>query len=298
MQKNSITNKITPCCNLPFSVIYWWVSNLTLSSEANREFIISKLSQSGTLSIDAWKVLINSGTLETDSTLTKVEFLAWFDCKRQPSCEQLKVLIESFKVGNWTPEAELPPNIALIDAIINGVDHEGNVYTKEQVDEMLTASFGGELKIADNPQPTTPKWWFASETGTYIHAGNIVTEANKINIILFDGTNWKKIIIPINVVFKTLFNVADNTTGSTDNAVFNYLKTITFDGKNLVLQGNSQQVYVNSQFQDFLVYSGASIGSDGNGSYANIPPTAGGIAVVYSESLIYPSKLLKIVVVV
>ena len=81
MQKNSITNKITPCCGLPFSVIYWWVSNLTLKSESDRQFIISKISQGGIISIDAWEVLINSGILEADASLTKADFLAWFNCQ-------------------------------------------------------------------------------------------------------------------------------------------------------------------------------------------------------------------------
>ena len=103
MKKNSITNKITPCCGLPFSVIYWWVSNLNLNSEADRQFIISKISQGGIISIDAWKILINSGTLEADANLTKAEFLAWFDCGRQPSCEQLKLIIENFKISNYNP---------------------------------------------------------------------------------------------------------------------------------------------------------------------------------------------------
>ena len=99
MKKNSITNKITPCCSLPFSVVYWWVSNLTLNSEADRQFILSKISQRGTIAIDGWKVLINSGTLEADASLTKSEFLAWFDCGRQPSCEQLKLIIEGLRLG-------------------------------------------------------------------------------------------------------------------------------------------------------------------------------------------------------
>lgn len=101
MQKNSITNKITPCCGLPFSVMYWWIMNLTLNSENDREFILSKISQGGTISIEAWKVLINSGTLEADASLTKAEFLAWFDCGKQPKCEQLKLIVEGFKVSNW-----------------------------------------------------------------------------------------------------------------------------------------------------------------------------------------------------
>ena len=116
MKKNSITNKITPCCGLPFSVIYWWVSNLTLDSESTRQFILSKISQNGIIAIDGWKVLINSGTLEADASLTKAEFLAWFDCGRQPNCEQLKVLIESFKISNWNPNDEIPKGWSVVDA--------------------------------------------------------------------------------------------------------------------------------------------------------------------------------------
>ena len=137
MKKNSIINKITPGCGLPFSVINWWVSNLVLNSESDRQFILSKISQGGVLSIDAWKVLINSGTLETDASLTKAEFLAWFDYGRQPSCEQLKLIIEGFKLGNWIPETELPLNLATIDKTANGTNYIGNVYTKEQTDALL-----------------------------------------------------------------------------------------------------------------------------------------------------------------
>ena len=106
MKKNIITNKITPCCGLPFSVVYWWISNLTLNSEADRNFILSKIGQNGTIAIDGWKVLINSGTLEADASLTKAEFLAWFDCGKKPTCEQLKLIIEGFKISNWDAFAE------------------------------------------------------------------------------------------------------------------------------------------------------------------------------------------------
>ena len=146
MQKNSITNKITPCCGLPFSVIYWWVSNLTLNSESDRQFIISKISQNGIISIDGWKVLINSGTLEADSSLTKSEFLAWFDCGKQPKCEQLKILIESFQVGNWQYYSE---NLEAINEEINKVilrknDNIGSVAnnTIQRVDR-----FTGEIVL-------------------------------------------------------------------------------------------------------------------------------------------------------
>ena len=119
MKKNSITNKITPCCGLPFSVVYWWVSNLTLNSESDRQFIISNISQNGIISIDGWKVLVNSGTLETDASLTKAEFLAWFDCGKQPTCEQLKLLIEGFVLGNWKPEKQIINNEFFVNSEVN-----------------------------------------------------------------------------------------------------------------------------------------------------------------------------------
>ena len=137
MQKNSITNKITPCCGLPFSIIYWWVKNLTLNSEADRQYLLTQISQSGVLSIDGWKVLIKSGTLEADASLTKAEFLAWFNCGKQPNCEQLKLIIEGYKVGNWTPETELPLNLATIDKTVNGTNYVGNVYTKTETDFLI-----------------------------------------------------------------------------------------------------------------------------------------------------------------
>ena len=111
MQKNKITNKITLCCGLPFSVIYWWISNLTLNSESDRQYLLTQISQSGVLSIDGWKVLVKSGTLEADASLTKYEFLKWFDCERQPNCEQLKLIIEGYRIGNWNANDDLPENI-------------------------------------------------------------------------------------------------------------------------------------------------------------------------------------------
>ena len=144
MKKNSITNKITPCCGLPFSVMYWYIQNLTLNTQSDREFIMSKLNQNGTISIEGWKVLVNSGTLEADASLTKAEFLKFFDCGRQPTCEQLKLIIEGLKIGNYS-EPEFPENIALIDKVILGLKVDGNVYTKAQIDTMISG--GWRLKM-------------------------------------------------------------------------------------------------------------------------------------------------------
>lgn len=145
MVKNSITNKITPCCGLPFSVIYWWVSNLTLATEDDRQYILARISQTGILSVHAWRVLINSGTLEEDAVLTKSEFLEWFESNKKPSCDELRLIINSFEIGNWDPGSELPPNIATIDAVVNGANYTGTVYTKEQTDNKITDVISSEI---------------------------------------------------------------------------------------------------------------------------------------------------------
>ena len=170
MQKNSITNKITPCCGLPFSVIYWWVSNLTLNSEADRSFVLSQINQNGTIRIDGWKVLINSGTLEADASLTKAEFLAWFGCERQPSCEQLKIIIEGYKMGNWVGD----------------------------LNEIRFENVLGSLKITDTA-PKTQGLYILSDIGTYTNLGGLVTTTGKLNYAYFDGTTWSLIAVDIDV---------------------------------------------------------------------------------------------------
>ena len=186
MQKNSITNKITPCCGLPFSVIYWWVSNLTLKSESDRQFIISKISQGGMISIDGWKVLINSGTLEADASLTKAEFLAWFDCGRQPSCEQLKLIIEGYKMGSWVGD----------------------------LNEISFVNVLGVLKVTDTA-PTVQGLYILSEVGTYANLGGLVATANKLNYAYFDGTTWSLIAVDVP---NTNYNSGKLSPTSTDKA--------------------------------------------------------------------------------
>ena len=157
MKKNSITSKISPCCSLPFSVMYWFLKNLTLNSEADRDFIISKLSQSGNLTKEAWLILINSGTLETDSAMTKPQFIDLFNCKNLPDCNELKLIIEGFKIGNWTPETELPLNIATVDEVANGQTLIGNTYTKEQTDDKISdAKLSGIVGNATQANAPTP----------------------------------------------------------------------------------------------------------------------------------------------
>ena len=233
MQKNIITNKITPCCGLPFSVVYWWVSNLTLNSESDRQYLLTQISQSGVLSIDGWKVLVNSGTLEADASLTKSEFLEWFDCEKQPTCEELKIIIESYKMGNWVGDLS---EISFVNVL-------------------------GVLKITDTA-PTIQGLYILSDIGTYTNLGGLVTTTGKVNYAYFDGTTWSLVSIDANsdvlyreaqylpngdVILNDLGQVlscsvkwADGTNGTLTNSnyndlVFEYEKTtVTHNTKTIV----------------------------------------------------------------
>ena len=232
MQKNIITNKITPCCGLPFSVIYWWVSNLTLNSESDRQYLLTQISQNGVLSIDGWKVLVNSGTLEADASLTKEEFLAWFDCGKQPNCEELKIIIESFKVGNWTPESELPLNLATVDKSVNGSMYIGNTYSKEQTDAKINTAksemLSGIKGIATQSNAPTPynastypnglfeRYIVKAPISSPNNWGNIVVTEADLDIV--GGVANNRVILEVNngVVSKWVERVKGDA-GSTGN---------------------------------------------------------------------------------
>ena len=237
MKKNSITNKISPCCSLSFQTFYFWIKSLTLNSEANREFILSKLNQNGKLSLDGWKVLINSGTLETDSSLTKSEFLEWFDCGNSPNCEQLKIIIESYQLGVLLP-SEIPDNIATIDGFFAGAQKVGNTYTKEQVNQKIqqlaNSNFLGKLKTTDTP-PTIGKYKGDVVTvGTYTNfkdsGGNslVFTEEelteNFAFIYVEDNVSEKVLIKKTAFVLSQNLNPFESDNAPSESAVGKFVK--------------------------------------------------------------------------
>ena len=164
----------------------------------------------------------------------------------------------------------------------------------QQIDKKVVGGYKGDLRKSD-PAPTEIGYYILLETGTYTNLGGINATAGNLNFASFDGNTWSLIAVDIETFpLKTIFNSSDNSQGSTDKAVFDYLSSISFDGKNMILSGNNIDTYHESQFNGWSVYGGTTIGSDANGTFANIP--AGGTAVVYNENLIYPSKPLKFII--
>ena len=243
MKKNIITNKITPCCGLPFSIIYWWVSNLNLNSESDRKFILSKIYQNGTISIDGWKVLINSGTLEADASLTKAEFLKFFDCGRQPTCEQLKLIIEGYKVGNWTPETELPSNLATVDKIVNGLTYVGNAYDKAQTDAKISTAknemmsgIKGVATTSTVPSATGFERYLVHTAGTYTNFGGITVTAADLDVV--NGVANNRVILEVNNGVSTkIVERVKGDTGSTE--IPNYNPALSYVQKSTVVKNGA-----------------------------------------------------------
>lgn len=73
----------------------------------------------------------------------------------------------------------------------------GTSYTKEQTQALLKTSFAGSLKIEDKPEPKSPVWYFASEIGTYVNAGNVTTLPNQINVLNYNGVSWGLSSVPM-----------------------------------------------------------------------------------------------------
>ena len=139
------------------------------------------------------------------------------------------------KTGFWeTLKTTAPKNWLNLTKLINDI-----------VDSNYKPSRLGSLKIND-AAPTAQGLYILSDVGTYTNLGSIVTTAGKLNFASFDGTAWNliSINIPVNN-FKTTFNPQDNTKGSTDKAVADFvdlklstISTTTSFERNKILPNN------------------------------------------------------------
>lgn len=83
-----------------------------------------------------------------------------------------------------------------VDAIGDQVQ---DVYTKEEVDDLVTSSFKGGATTATVPDELLgPQIWQATQSGTYTNFdGLVVSLTEGVNYLTFDGTTWRKTVIPI-----------------------------------------------------------------------------------------------------
>lgn len=137
LDKNSILDKITPCCALPFSVMYWFLENVTLLDNTDlnlRNYLVNSIQQNGVLKAEAWKVFAENVVLEPNAVITRSDLLIWLDGQKKPTCDQLRLIITESDFGNWTPPFNIPENIATVDMGVL----VGNAYTKTQTDNIIS----------------------------------------------------------------------------------------------------------------------------------------------------------------
>lgn len=180
---------------MPFPTAYWWVSNLLLGSETDRKYILQEIYQDGSISLNGWKTLLNSGTLEADSNLSKKDFIEAISCKGSPSCAEFKMIIESYKLGILIPE-DSPENVATIDGYFAGENKVGNTYNKKQIDskiDLVSTGTKGVLKVADL-KPVGVGKYELSEIGTYTNLTPsdkpILAEEGYFNSVYWDGVKF------------------------------------------------------------------------------------------------------------
>lgn len=145
-------------------------------------------------------------------------------------------------------------------------------YTKTETDfliqqlEMKTSSgYQGDLLKTD-AAPTTKGFYALLETGVYTNLGGIEALSNKLNFASFDGTTWQLISIDIpNYSVNTTLNPTDNTKGSTDKAVADYI------------DANAVKDYYYNSFKELAVFKPST--SELNDSYSNLTQKSHGFLI-------------------
>ena len=138
-------------------------------------------------------------------------------------------------------------------------------YLLQKLESELASGLKGSLKITD-AAPTVQGLYILSDAGTYTNLGGLVTTTGKINYAYFDGTIWKLISVEIpNYSVNTIFNPSDNTKGSTDKAVADYI------------DANAVKDYYYNSFKELAVFKPST--SELNDSFSYLPQKSHGFLI-------------------
>ena len=113
MEKSAILEKLTPCCNLPFSVMYWLVESTMLKNNNDtvlRNYLLNAIQQNGDMTLNGWKVYFENAVLEVGSSLSYEMLESFADGLKKPNCDELKMFINNVDIGNYIPPT-IQPNI-------------------------------------------------------------------------------------------------------------------------------------------------------------------------------------------
>ena len=100
--KQELINKINPNCLLPFSFMVLWIDNLTFLNDSNGALkleVKNKIRSDGKLEQDGWDILIHNVVFEQGAPVNGNTILNWIMLQGSPTCNQLKIIIQSLKLG-------------------------------------------------------------------------------------------------------------------------------------------------------------------------------------------------------
>ena len=100
--KQELINKINPNCLLPFSYMVLWIDNLTFLNDSNGALkleVKNKIRSDGRLEQDGWDILIHNVVFEDFAPVNGNTILNWIMLQGAPTCNQLKIIIQSLKLG-------------------------------------------------------------------------------------------------------------------------------------------------------------------------------------------------------
>lgn len=100
--KDELINLIQPNCLLPFSYMALWIDSVLLVNDPTggvKQQIKAGLRSNGMLTQASWKLLINNAEFEALPPINIATGLEWIEEQGNPTCSQLKVFINTFKIG-------------------------------------------------------------------------------------------------------------------------------------------------------------------------------------------------------
>lgn len=100
--KQELINKIGPNCLLPFSFMIIWIDNLVFNNDPNGALkleVKNRVRSDGRMEQEGWNILIHNVAFEQNSPVNGNVILNWIYMQGSPTCNQLKIIIQSLKLG-------------------------------------------------------------------------------------------------------------------------------------------------------------------------------------------------------
>lgn len=103
MARDKFLRQLTPCCDLPYEVMVFFIKNSIVNEDA-QNLIISFLDQRGRLTKREWLIYLNYISI-VDNVILIDDLKEILQCGS--FCEFMKLFINNVFLNNWEPEADV-----------------------------------------------------------------------------------------------------------------------------------------------------------------------------------------------